>query len=209
MNDRQHLAETRSLTIAVSDKVFAGLVERGRKAGYTPAMYAKLLFEAGYAARVGKGSDDPILAECVEKRFTGPAASVPAPKAVPAVAPAAAPEPVVQVVAQPVLIPVVVPVPVPIAFGAQADERPQLSGWTASQLTFARLVCREEAVSVAEAKAALAPSYQSTDSLQVLVGTVRKRLRAEDVEIETVPGWGWRVVTHCRAAADMLLGRVA
>lgn len=209
MSDRQSPTETRSLTINVSDKVFAGLVERGRKAGYKPNFYAKLLFEAGYAARVGKGADDPVLADCVEKSFgrTASPASGPAPasKAVAAVAPAA----VVQVVAQPVLVPVVVPVPVPVATGGMGGSRPQLPGWTASQLTFARLVCREEAVSAAEAKKALAPSYQSSDSLLVLVGGVRKQLRTFGVEIETVPAWGWRVVTRCRAAADAFLGRVA
>jgi len=220
--------ETRSLTITVSDAVFAGLVEKGRKAGYTPTLYAKLLFEAGYAARVGKGDGDPVLAACVEKsvgRATAP--QVPS-KASPTTSPA----PVVQIVTQPVLVPVVVPIAVPVVVEVAAAEVPQVvpepeargkpeiqpepepassafEKWSPSQSTFARLVCREEGVSLREAKIALMPAYQSTGSLKALVGVVRRRLRTHGIEVETVEAWGWRVERHCRAAADAFLGRAA
>lgn len=98
--------ETRSLTIHVSDRVFAGLVERARVAGYTPALYAKLLFEAAYAARCGKGEGDPALEACVAKSFERRPAGVAAP-AVRVVHEAVA-------VPCPVLIPVPIPVPLPI-----------------------------------------------------------------------------------------------
>ena len=44
--DRPSSVETRALTIHVSDRVFAGLVDHGRKVGYTPTLMAKTLFEA-------------------------------------------------------------------------------------------------------------------------------------------------------------------
>ena len=221
--------ETRSLTITVSDAVFAGLVEKGRKAGYTPTLYAKLLFEAGYAARVGKGEGDPVLAACVEKSVGRATAPQVASKA----SPATPPTPVVQIVAQPVLVPVVVPIAVPVTVEVAVADAPPVAvpetreepearpepepdavtagfeNWSVSQTTFARLVCREEGVSLREAKIALMPAYQSTGSLKVLVGVVRRLLRAHGIEVEAVEAWGWRVERHCRTAADALLGRIA
>lgn len=99
--------ETRSITIHVSEKVYTGLVENGRKRGYTPSLLAKLLFEAGYASSVGKGADDPILAASVAKSLARRAPIATQPKVtveVPA-------EPIVR----PVAVPVPVLVPVPIA----------------------------------------------------------------------------------------------
>lgn len=259
-------AETRAITIHVSDRVYAGLIERGRTAGYAPTLYAKLLFEAAFAARVGKGSDDPILQACVEASL---ARRTP-------VAPAVAPAPVqviTRAVAVPLIVPVVLPVPIPVslevrsaeptavhisghqpitaeaaeaigalvaaavmklgvmgheaalaatrapepitAFGSQPIEPEPtepgatLRGWSPSQLTFARLVCREEGVSVTEAKEALVPWYQSTRSLSALVSATRPKLRAVGIEIEPVDIWGWRVVAHDRAAAEVFLGRAA
>ncbi len=104
--------ETRCLTIHVSDRVFAGLVTQARGAGYTPALYAKLLFEAGYAARCGKGEGDPLLKACVAKSLDRrpAAASAPAPRP-------GEPRGVHEAVAVPVpgLVPVPIAVPFPVA----------------------------------------------------------------------------------------------
>lgn len=100
--------ETRSITIHVSEKVYTGLVENGRKRGYTPSLLAKLLFEAGYASSVGKGADDPILAASVAKSLARRAPIATQPKVTVAV-PA---EPIVRPVAVPV--PVIVPVPIAV-----------------------------------------------------------------------------------------------
>ena len=104
--------ETRSITIAVSEKVFTGLVESGRKRGYTPSLFAKLLFEAGYAASVGKGAGDPVLADCVEKSLARRAPIAMQPKVTVAAEPL---RPVVVREAVAVAVPVPVLVPVPIA----------------------------------------------------------------------------------------------
>lgn len=233
------LAETRAVTIHVSDRVYAGLIERGRKAGYTPSLFAKLLFEAAYAARVGSGTGDPVLAACVGKSVDRRSASVVATRP---------PAPIVETrvereavfVPVPVLVPVPIAVPVAgpasplavhvstsqpiraedaehlaalIAAGAERlrkDAEPpikpkQMHGWSASQATVARLVCREEGLSSAEAKAALVPAYQSTDALKVLMSVVRNKLAARDIHVENVPAWGWRVVAASRPAADAFL----
>ncbi len=100
--------ETRSITIHVSEKVFSGLVEKGRARGYPASLLAKLLFEAGYASSCGKGSADPILADCVEKSLARRAPIATQPKSI------VAADPVVRPVAVPV--PVIVPVPIAVPF---------------------------------------------------------------------------------------------
>lgn len=217
--------ETRAITIHVSDRVFAGLIDHGRRVGYTPTLYAQLLFEAAYAARVGKGEDDPLRVACVEQGLarkpafptrSAPPIAVPPPETVPAL----------RVVPVPVLVPV--PVAVPIAVPVIPEARteppveaavdvpvvhapapaPQTSPWSPSQTTFARLVCREEGASFKEMKRALWPVYQSRDSLSALISTVCKKLAAEGVAFEAVDIWGWRVEHHCRDAATDFLRRL-
>ena len=248
--DRPSSVETRALTILVSDRVFAGLVDHGRKVGYTPTLMAKALFEAGWAARVGKGVGDPLLEACVDKSFERrPAiASAPVARLVPIVETRVVHDAIA--VPVPVLVPVPIAVPMPVrvepealavhvsseqplteeasrhlatligcavakfspdpppATAETAADRP-LPGWSASQVTFARLVCREEGASYAEVKRALAPAYQRNDSLSVLVSAVRKKLALLGVHFEAVDVWGWRVVAASRPAADAFLRRVA
>ncbi len=103
--------ETRALTIHVSETVYATLITKARTESKTPALYAKLLFEAAWAARCGKAEGDPILVDCVDKSLRRrPAAEAPAraPKPI-------APPPVVRWVPVPVIVPVAVPVPVSVA----------------------------------------------------------------------------------------------
>ncbi len=97
--------ETCAITIHVSEAVFSGLIAHGRKAGYTPSLLVKFLFEAAYAARVGKGETDPLLGGCVAKSLS----RTPPPRVA---APAAPPVPLT--ILRPVPIPVLVPVPVPV-----------------------------------------------------------------------------------------------
>lgn len=237
--DRPSLAETRSVTITLSDRVYAGLIEHGRKAGYTPSLMAKLLFEAAYAARVGKSVDDPVLEACVGRSLDRRPVAPPTPAAETRIVREAVAVPV------PVLVPVPIAIPLPIAeplavhistsqpiteeasshlatligaaYAKFSDappvvepraERP-LPGWSASQATFARLVCREEGASFAEVKEALAPAYQRKDALWVLISGVRKKLALLGVHFEPVGVWGWRVVAASRPAADDFLRRAA
>jgi len=238
--------ETRAITIHVSEKVFAGLVETGRKRGYTPSLFAKLLFEAGYASSVGKGAGDPILAECVEKSLARRAPAAAQAKTVGAAEP-------IRYVVVPVLVPVPIAVTVrsePLVAHISAGHPAEMSmgehlgalkrstavhlgaligaaaakvsgeveqpmpcdrppGWSLSQWTFARLVCRDEGASIGEVMEALAPAYQDRSSISVLISKMRPKLRSVGIEIETVDVWGWRVERHTRAAADALLGRAA
>ncbi len=106
------MPETRTVTIHLSDPVYAGLVERGRKAGYTPTLYAKLLFEAAYAARVGKGESDPMLDACVGKSLDRRPAAVPMPST--ASAPIVETRVIHEPVAVPVIVPVILPMPIPV-----------------------------------------------------------------------------------------------
>lgn len=233
------LAETRAVTIHVSDRVYAGLIERGRRAGYTPGLFAKLLFEAAWAARVGQETADPVLAACVRKSLDRSAATA---VALPPPAPTIETRVVHEAVAVPVPVLVPVPIAVPMAASplavhistsqpirsedaehlaaliaagaerlraeaAKAPEPVPMQGWSVSQATVARLVCREEGLSSAEAKATLAPAYASSGSLKVLMSVVRNKLAAQDIFIETVPTWGWRVVAASRAAAEAFLER--
>lgn len=316
--------ENRAVTIHLSDAVYAGLIAHGRKAGYTPTLYAKLLFEAAYAARCGKGETDALLANCVAKSLSR---TPPPPVAAPPVeivrpldgeteqkagpfarrtrlgypalgwtcfhcgetftTPGAAQDhfgcsqsddPACRIkmgeerglvmalrkaeaeirrlcseeedyrqhiaaasvaLPTPVLMPVPVPVPVVVevrsvetiepALAAPTDvehlaatisegaakledemrgplpKRAPAQAWSSSQMTFARLVCREEGASLQEVKAALAPSYQEKTSLLVLISAVRKKLASEGITFEAVDVWGWRVERHCRAAAQTFL----
>ncbi len=172
--------EARAITIHVSETVYARLIAKAREAGKTPALYAKLLFEAAWAARCGKAEGDPILVDCVAKSLA---------RRAPAKAPRTA-------VAEPIRTEQPAPCDCP-------------PGWSASQWTFARLVCRDEGASIGEVMEALAPAYQDRRSISVLVSKVRPKLRSEGIEIETVDVWGWRVESHTRAAADALIGRSA
>lgn len=220
--------ETRAVTINMSERVFAGLIDHGRKAGYTPTLYAQLLFEAAWAARVGKGEDDPLLVACVEKGLSRPP-PLPSRPAPPIALPPPAAAPVLRVVPVPVLVPVPIAVPIvratrcePPAEAMTAADAPvdaspveapppappKPASWSPSQMTFARLVCREEGASYAEVRAALAPAYQEKTSLLVLVSAVRKKLGAEGIAFEPVGVWGWRVERAYRAAADAFLGRM-
>jgi hypothetical protein len=109
--------ETRTITIHVSETVYAKLITKARTESKTPALYAKLLFEAAWAARCGKAEGDPILVDCVDKSLRrGTPAEPPAraPKPV-------APPPVVQLLPVPVIVPVAVPIAVPMTVEAPAE----------------------------------------------------------------------------------------
>lgn len=170
--------ETRAVTIHLSERAFAGLIDHGRRAGYTPTLYAQLLFEAAWAARVGKGEDDPLLVACVEKGLSRPP-PLPSRLAPPIAMPPIASAPVLRIVPIPVLVPVPIAVPVvqevrseppaeamtaadalveapPVEAPPVAPAPPKTASWSPSQRTFARLVCREEGVSLREVKTALA-----------------------------------------------------
>lgn len=61
-------AEKKQFGFAVSAAVHAGVAARADKLGMAPTTYAKLLFEAGYAARIGQErSEDPADAELDEQ----------------------------------------------------------------------------------------------------------------------------------------------
>ncbi|WP_292587176.1 hypothetical protein, partial [Mesorhizobium sp.] len=65
--------ERKQFAIAVSPKVFDAVGKRAREQGLSPTAYAKLLFEAGFAARVGQErampADDAELDEQVRLVF--------------------------------------------------------------------------------------------------------------------------------------------
>ena len=54
------MAASITINLKVHSKVYQRLHEMGKPRGYTPTAYAHLLFEAGFAARVGQVRDDPI-----------------------------------------------------------------------------------------------------------------------------------------------------
>lgn len=49
-----------TITIKVAPKAHQRLHELGKPRGYSPTAYAQLLFEAGFAARIGQERGDPI-----------------------------------------------------------------------------------------------------------------------------------------------------
>ncbi|TIL30005.1 hypothetical protein [Mesorhizobium sp.] len=53
-------AERKQFAIQVSPKVFDAVTKRAREQGLTPTGYAKLLFEAGFAARIGQERAAPV-----------------------------------------------------------------------------------------------------------------------------------------------------
>lgn len=53
--------ESEQITFNVTPKVKARLREGGEKLGYATGRYAKMLFEAGYAARIGQERDQPPI----------------------------------------------------------------------------------------------------------------------------------------------------
>lgn len=65
--------ERKQFAIAVSPKVFDAVGKRAREQGLSPTAYAKLLFEAGFAARIGQErglpADDAELDEQVRLVF--------------------------------------------------------------------------------------------------------------------------------------------
>lgn len=52
--------ERKQFGIAVSPKVFDAVSKRAREQGLTPTGLAKLLFEAGFAARIGQERETPV-----------------------------------------------------------------------------------------------------------------------------------------------------
>jgi hypothetical protein len=65
--------ENKQFAFRVSSKVFDAICKRARDTGVSPTAYAKLLFEAGFAARVGQErglpADDDELDEQVRLVF--------------------------------------------------------------------------------------------------------------------------------------------
>lgn len=95
--------ETRTITVAMTDRAYAALIAKARQHGMTPTRYGQCLFEAAWAARCGKAEDDAILVACVDKslaRRSPAAASAPV-------------QTITRAVAVPLMVPVVIPVPVP------------------------------------------------------------------------------------------------
>lgn len=62
--------ERKQFGIAVSPKVFEAVSKRAREQGLSPTAYAKLLFEAGFAARVGQERDPPVDDAELDKQVT-------------------------------------------------------------------------------------------------------------------------------------------
>lgn len=61
-------AERKQFGIAVSATVHDGVAKRAAQLGMAPTSYAKLLFEAGYAARIGQErGEEPADAELDEQ----------------------------------------------------------------------------------------------------------------------------------------------
>ncbi|QKC83249.1 hypothetical protein [Mesorhizobium sp. NZP2077] len=52
--------ERKQFAFNVSPKVFDAIGKRAREQGLSPTAYAKLLFEAGFAALVGQERDAPV-----------------------------------------------------------------------------------------------------------------------------------------------------
>lgn len=48
------------IDLRVHPKVYQRLREMGKPRGYTPTAYAHLLFDAGFAARIGQEKDAPV-----------------------------------------------------------------------------------------------------------------------------------------------------
>ena len=48
-----------SITIKVPPRAHQRLFEQGKAKGYTPSAYAQMLFDAGFAARIGQERGDP------------------------------------------------------------------------------------------------------------------------------------------------------
>ncbi len=53
-------AERKQFAIAVSPTVFEAVAKRAREKGLSPTAFAKLLFEAGFAARIGQERGLPV-----------------------------------------------------------------------------------------------------------------------------------------------------
>lgn len=51
---------TRQINFTVDDRVYEALRARAAQLGYKPLTYAKMLFEAAYAVRVGVGVDPDV-----------------------------------------------------------------------------------------------------------------------------------------------------
>lgn len=54
------MAASITINLKVHPKVYQQLHVMGKPRGYTPTAYAHLLFEAGFAARVGQEKDAPV-----------------------------------------------------------------------------------------------------------------------------------------------------
>lgn len=55
-----HPAERKQFAFNVSPKVFEAVAKRARQQGLPPTTFAKMLFEAAFAARVGQERGDPV-----------------------------------------------------------------------------------------------------------------------------------------------------
>ncbi|RWQ12371.1 hypothetical protein [Mesorhizobium sp.] len=62
--------ERKQFAFAVSPKVFDAVTKRARTQGMSPTGYAKLLFDAAFAARIGQERGDPVSDAELDRQVT-------------------------------------------------------------------------------------------------------------------------------------------
>lgn len=210
MRDQAARADSRSVTITMSDTVYTRLVEQARKFNRTPSARATELFMAAFAAHFGPTGDREL--DAVVKRLNSAAlAGTAKPQAVVAAAPAPAAPPAPPPPAAP-------PVPAPerperppsqrdIMKAALSDRGRALVarlGLTATEAGVIDIMLDGNLYTPSQLRGRLPASLSvSSDfGLQVMFSRMRRKVPLSYEELQNLPGRGYQLSAPCRARLE-------
>lgn len=216
MRDQAARADSRSVTITMSDTVYTRLVEQARKFNRTPSARATELFMAAFASHFGPTGDrelDAVVQRLNSAALAGTAKPQPVTAAAPAPATPPAPPP-----------PAAPPVPAPerperppsqrdIMKAALSDRGRALVarlGLTATEAGVIDIMLDGNLYTPSQLRGRLPTSLSvSSDfGLQVMFSRMRRKVPLSYEELQNLPGRGYQLSAPCRARLEAAIQAV-
>lgn len=200
MREQADRADSRSVTITMSETVYIRLVEQARKYGRTPSARAGELFMAAYAAHfgpTGMQALDAMVARMNDAALAGTARRAPPP-----------PEPVVDLPKVPLIAP---PPRGPtlrdVIMAALTDRGRDLMstfGLTPTESCVIDLLLPGNCYSIRELRLLLPDElHTSSDaSLTVIISRLRRKVPMSFTDLQHVQGVGYQMSEACRARIE-------
>ncbi len=204
MREQADRADSRSVTITMSDTVYTRLVEQARKYGRTPSARAAELFMAAYAAHfgpTGMQALDAMVARMNDASLAGTARRAPPPPAPP-------PEPVVDLPKVPLIAP---PPRAPtlrdVMVAALSDRGRSLMSTlslTPTESCVIDILLAGECYSIGDMRTLLPDELRTSSdaSLTVMISRLRRKVPMSFTELQHVQGVGYRMSDECRARIE-------